>query len=176
LYAAIDTEHGPGTPRRGVVTLAARLGPSARVHDATAFWAVADRRVDAPVIHVVARIEPHRSSHRAVARDGVDRLFSCAANQIPATRAAIHRGSSGPSRRASRAQCFRLAPPLANLGPESSSRFELTAVALSAGSLRGAAIAKSAQHGAGSSQLPAQAGEDRTHMAPQRSDEPGGLL
>src|SRR5262245_56492295 len=77
LPATIDTEHHPGAPRGGVVALAAQLGRNARVHNAATLWAVADRRVDAPMIHVIARIEPHRSSHHSPRSAGVRPPIRC---------------------------------------------------------------------------------------------------
>ena len=64
LRAAVDTEHVAVTPRGGVVALTAHAGRNLRVDDATALRTVTDRRVGAPMIHVVAGIGAPWSFHQ----------------------------------------------------------------------------------------------------------------
>src|SRR5262249_10249932 len=99
---------------------------------------------------------------------------SWVANRIVATRVPMQLGSRGQSWSAPCAECLGLAPSLADLGPEPSSRFEVTAVARSPCSLRGPATAAGAHRAAVSPPPPAKIGERRTQTSPQSGDETGG--
>src|SRR5438128_2608928 len=62
--AAIDTVDGLATPRRGVLALAARPDDDLSVHDATTLRAMADGRISASMVHVVAGIGSRGWGHQ----------------------------------------------------------------------------------------------------------------